>query len=37
MSPLVIDAILGLFVNTFTADDEYFLRNSENLVLPIQM
>ena len=34
MSPLVI---LGLFVNTLTVDDEYFLCNSENLKHPIQM
>ena len=27
MSVLVISDILGLFVNTFTADDKYSLRN----------
>ena len=34
---LVICEIVGLFVNTLTADDKYSLRNSENLRQPIQM
>ena len=33
---LSICEILGLFINTLTADDKYFLRNSENLPQPIQ-
>ena len=33
---LVTDEILGLFVNTFTADDKYFRHNKENLQEPIQ-
>ena len=37
MSLLVIFELLGVFVNTLTADDKYYLRNSENLLLPIQM
>ena len=37
MSLLVICEILGLFVNTFTADEKYFLCNSENLPEPIQI
>ena len=37
MSVLVICEILGLFVNTLTADDKYFLSNSENLHQSIQM
>ena len=37
MSLLVICEILGLFISTFTADDKYFLHNSENLPQPIQM
>ena len=28
---LVISQILGLFLNTLTADDKYSFRNSENL------
>ena len=36
MSLLVISEILGLFVNILTADDKYFLRNSENLRQPTQ-
>ena len=31
MSPLVVCQILGVFVNTLPADDNYFLCNSENL------
>ena len=34
---LVICEILGLSVNTFTADGKYFLGNSENLPQPIHM
>ena len=37
MSLLVISKILGLFVNTLTADDKYSFRNSENLRQPITM
>ena len=37
VSLLVISKILGLFVNILTADDKYFLRNSENLRQPITM
>ena len=34
---LVISEILGLFVNTLTADDKYSLHNTEALWHPIQM
>ena len=37
MSLLVISEILGLFVNTLTADDKHSRRNSENLWQSIQM
>ena len=37
MSPLVISKILGLFVNTLTADGKYYLRKMEKLLQPIQM
>ena len=37
MSLLVISEILGLFVNTLTAEDKYSLPNWENLCQPIQM
>ena len=37
MSLLVIPDILGLFVNTLTADEKYSLRNRENSPSPIQM
>ena len=37
MSLLVISGILGLFVNTFTANDKYSLRNKENLPQTIQI
>ena len=33
----MISEILGLLVNTLTADDKYSLRNSENLSQQIQM
>ena len=36
MSLLVICKILGLFFNTLTVNEKYFLCNSENLVKPIQ-
>ena len=34
---LVICKIFRLFLNTFTADDKYFLLNRDNLTQPIQM
>ena len=37
MSPLVLGEILGIFVNTLTADGKYPVRGCENLQLPIQM
>ena len=37
ISPLVIWKILGVFLNTFTADDRYPDWDYENLPLPIQM
>ena len=37
MSLFVKSEILGLFVNTLTADDKYSLHNSKNLTQPIQM
>ena len=37
MSPLVLDEISELFVNTLIADDKYRIRDCENLSLPIQM
>ena len=37
ISLLVTREILGLFVNTSTADEKYSPRNSENLPQPIQM
>ena len=37
MSNLVICQILGLFVNTLTACDNYALCNSQNLLQPIQV
>ena len=36
-SPLVIDKILGVFVNTLPADEKYYLLNRDNLAQPIQM
>ena len=36
MSPLVLGEILGVFVNTFTADGKYPVEDRENLELPIQ-
>ena len=32
-----VSKILRVFVNTFTADDKYFLHNSKNSRLPIQL
>ena len=37
MSPLLTSKILGLYVNTLIADDNYSLRNSENLQQQLQM
>ena len=37
MSLLVIGEILGVFVNTLTADGKYPVQGCENLQLPIQM
>ena len=37
MSPLVLDEMLGVFVNTLTADGKYPVQVCENLQLPIQM
>ena len=37
MSLLVITDIVGLFLNTLTADDKYYFRNTENLRQRIQM
>ena len=37
MSPLVTSEILGLFVNTLTANNKSYLNNSENLWKPMQM
>ena len=37
MSPVVLGEILGVFVNTLTADAEYPVQDCKNLQLPIQM
>ena len=37
MSPLVLGAILRVFVNTYTADDKYHVQDFENSPLPIQI
>ena len=37
MSPLVFGEILGMFVNTLTADGKYPVEGCEKLQLPIQM
>ena len=37
ISPLWIFEILGVFVNTLTTDDDYPVRDCENLLFPIQM
>ena len=34
---LSVSEILGVFVNTLTADDKYFLRNRKNLPQPIEL
>ena len=37
ISPLVLNEILGMFVNTLTADGKYTVQGCENFQLPIQM
>ena len=37
ISPLVLRKILGVFVNTLTANGKYSVQDGENLQLPIQM
>ena len=37
ISPLVLGEILGVFINTLTADGKYPVQVCENLQLPIQM
>ena len=37
MSPLVLAEILGVFVNTLTADEKYCAQDCGNLPLPIPM
>ena len=37
MSVLVISEILGLIINTLTADDKYSLHNRKNLRQPIKL
>ena len=37
MSPLVLGEILGVFINTLTAEGNYPVQGCENLQLPIQM
>ena len=37
ISLLVTSEILGVIVNTLTANDKYFLQNSQNFLQPIQM
>ena len=37
ISSLVLGEILGVFVNTFTADVKYPVQGCENLQVPIQM
>ena len=37
MSPLMLGKILGVFVNTMTADGKYPIQDCENLQLPIEM
>ena len=36
-SPLVLAEILGVFVNSYTADGKYPVQYCENLQLPIEM
>ena len=37
ISPLVLGEILGVFVNTLTANAKYPVQDCENFLLPIQM
>ena len=37
MSPLVLGEILGVFLNTLTADGKYRVQDCGNMTLPIQM
>ena len=37
ISPLVLSEILGVFVNTLTADAKYPVQDCQNFLLPIQM
>ena len=37
ISPLMLHGILGVFVNTLTANHKYPVQEGENLPLPIQM
>ena len=37
MAPLVLREIVGVFVNTLTADEKYPVQDAENLSIPIQM
>ena len=37
MSPLVLDEVLRVFVNTLTADSKYLVQDCQNVQLPIQM
>ena len=37
ISPLLNFQVLGVFVNSLTADDKYPFRDRENLQFPIQM
>ena len=37
MCPIVLGEILGMFVNTLTADGKYSVQGCEKLQLPIQM
>ena len=37
ISPLILSEILGVFVNTLTADGKYPVQDCQNFLLPIQM
>ena len=37
MFPVLLGEILGIFLNTLTAEGRYFIEKWENLRLPIQM
>ena len=37
MCPLVLREILGVYINTMTANVKYPLQDCENMQLPIQM